>query len=212
MLNFYSKNSILMVVLEMHFFRESNLFVGMCSSVTFAPKSLVSADFPGKFYLSFLPLGSIIDESIRTLSAIPNVYSNTRIKSGETYVFLHKQQKRDARFSVFFLGTQSCCHQLVQELIIKLKSNTKNHIYPGKKFELSELGKRLCSHTLKITYYRKSDNWNCSFNQFLVEQNIFSWKKTFVKNISKWQLLALLLLSKFLCDHSCQRLPNPPIL
>lgn len=42
---FYSKNLLMIVVLEMYLFRESNFSIDMCSSVTFAPKNLVSADY-----------------------------------------------------------------------------------------------------------------------------------------------------------------------
>ena len=53
----------------------NDLSLSMCSSVPFAPNSLVSADYPGKFYLLFLPLKSIISENTQTLSGKLNVYS-----------------------------------------------------------------------------------------------------------------------------------------
>lgn len=44
-----------------------------------------------------------------------------------------------------------------------------------------------------ITYFKKSDYWNYSFNCFLV-----LWEWPFMKNTSQWQHLTLLTLSKFL--------------
>ena len=41
-------------------------------------------------------------------------------------------------------------------------SCTKVHISPWEKIIFWELGKHRCSHTLRITYCRKSDNWSCS--------------------------------------------------
>ena len=46
----------------------------------------------------------------------------------------------------------------------------KSHITKAQTFSQIEdhiLQKRKCSHTLKITYYKKSDNWNYSLNQLL---------------------------------------------
>lgn len=57
--------------------RENDLF-GMCSSVIFTPKCLVSADSPDKFYLLFLPLGSAMPESTRILSRKLNDYSKLK--------------------------------------------------------------------------------------------------------------------------------------
>ena len=44
---------------------QNNLFFGMCFSVPFLPRSLVSARFSRKFYLLFLPLGNIIPEKVK---------------------------------------------------------------------------------------------------------------------------------------------------
>ena len=41
-------------------------------------------------------------------------------------------------------------------------SCTKVHISPWEKIIFWELGKHRCSHILRITYCRKSDNWSCS--------------------------------------------------
>ena len=78
-LNVYSKNWLVLVVLPSHlFYRESDLFFGMPSSEPFTTKSLVSADFPWEFF--FFPVGGAILENTRILSVILNVYSKTKIK------------------------------------------------------------------------------------------------------------------------------------
>ena len=57
-------------------------FLFMCSSVPFAPQSLlIFFDSHGNFYLLFLYLGSTIPENARILSEILNVYSKTKVKS-----------------------------------------------------------------------------------------------------------------------------------
>ena len=40
-------------------------FFGMCFSVPFVPRSLVSASFFRKFYLLFLPVGNIVTEKVK---------------------------------------------------------------------------------------------------------------------------------------------------
>ena len=64
------------------------------------------------------------------------------------------------------------------ELLTQFPVLNKVDIFPGENVKSSGLGKRRCSHKLRITYYRKSDNWSGSFNQFLGQQEcIFLGKK-----------------------------------
>ena len=80
--------------------RVSDLFIGMCFSVLFPPRSLVSADFPGKFHLLFLRLGSTIPENTRIFSEIMNVYFKySYISIFLTYCLL--KQIRLAYYTIF---------------------------------------------------------------------------------------------------------------
>ena len=77
----------------------------MCSSVTFAPKSLVSGNFLEKFYLLFLPLESAIPENTRTLSGILNVYSKTKLNMLGKRKCSYKSNIEELQNSVCHLGT-----------------------------------------------------------------------------------------------------------
>ena len=80
----------------------------------------------------------------------------------------------------------------------------KEHIFHGEKVKLSELGRRRCSRILRITYYRKNDNWNCSFNQICSATKISSqgnkeqifWRKPLTCSFS-----STVIFEKNLCDH-----------
>ena len=114
-----------------------------------------------------------------------------------------QKDKKQKSFKIHLATLQLRAVGTTQARAANTISCTKVDIFPGENVESSELGKRRCSYKLRITYYRKSDNWRGSFNQFLGQQEcIFLGKKnTFYENTFKWQLLALFTLSKFLCDH-----------
>lgn len=57
--------------------------------------------------------------------------------------------------------------------IIKTFPEVKPILILEKKFSFPELGKRRCSHTVRITYYRKCDKWNYLF-KFLRLKNVLS--------------------------------------
>ena len=80
----------------------------------------------------------------------------------------------------------------------------KEHIFHGEKVKLSELGRRRCSRILRITYYRKYDSWNCSFNQLCSATKISSqgnkeqilWRIPLTCSFS-----STVIFEKSLCDH-----------
>lgn len=154
----------------------------MCSSVPFAPTSLVSTDSPGRFYLLFLPQGSAVPEKTRILYGTLNVYSKTKINFAREKKLFLQIQKRAAKFCL-----PSC----------NLSVGTNALVSPGEKVEFSELGKYSCSH---IKNHKLQNTWWLSL--FLeLQKCLFLEKTPFMKNTSQQQLLALLSLSKFLCDH-----------
>ena len=88
--------------------------------MSFGPRSLVSADSPGKAYIFLFPLRITILEITRIPSGMLNFYSEAEVKSARVKELVRqKQQRRPAKFSLP-LGTQSSQHQLVQELLSKL--------------------------------------------------------------------------------------------
>ena len=112
--------------------------------------------------------------------------------AGGKEVLLQKQQRMAAKLSL----PVGAWHHLVQQLT----KFTKVHISLGEKIAFSQLGKRMCSHTLNVTYYRKSDNCDCSLNLFLgLHKCPFLEKNIFYGEYLPIQLL--LSLSKFLYDH-----------
>ena len=187
-----------------------------CSSVPFAPRNLASAESPRKLFLVLLPLGNTIPGNTKiycleylvsilkahawqllckcTLSAS---YSSSRwrctVKNGVLKIFANFTgkclcwslfYKKAAKFS------QSCWHQLVQELI-KILSLVKHIFLLEKKLnfqgwknadvlthKVSNIAVNLSSGTVLLSILGL---WNCS----LLE------KRTSMKNISQWQLLAL---------------------
>ena len=107
----------------------------------------------------------------------------------EKEVFLQTQQKK-----------KSCKIKFATSKPTAVGKNTS----PEEKVTFSRLEKCRCSPPLMITYYRKSENWNCSFNQFLgLQKSRFLETKqtTFLNNASQWQPLVPLTLRKFLCDY-----------
>ena len=109
----------------------------MCSSVHFATRSLVSVDFPVKFYLLFLALGSTTPENTQILSGILNVYSKTKIKFFQAFI---QKQQRELQNSVYQIGTQSCLQQSVKELagvILEIEGSVRHRykkaLFPYKK-------------------------------------------------------------------------------
>ena len=75
------------------------------------------------------------------------------------------------------------------------------HVSSGEEVEVSEPWKRRCSHTLPITYYRKSDIWNCSFYQFLGFQKYPPWRKN-KERLLRIPLFTIKLLFYFMKYHS----------
>ena len=67
----------------------------------------------------------------------------------------YKNNRKELQNSVCHLRTESYWNQLVQEH--KKSSCTTVHISPKGKVKFSQLGKRWCSYTLRITHYRKFD-------------------------------------------------------
>ena len=116
---------------------ESNFFFGIHSSLTSAPRSGVSDDSPWKFYLLFCPLRSTIPEKTRILFGILNVFSKTKTKcTRKKGSFLLKAIERVAKLKELLTPISARAN--------KKTFQTKAHISPGEKVEVSELGKRIC--------------------------------------------------------------------
>ena len=66
-MHFYAfRNWLLTLVLQRNYCPcAKEPFLGMCFSVPFVPRSLVSASFSRKFYLLILPLGNIVPEKVK---------------------------------------------------------------------------------------------------------------------------------------------------
>ena len=171
---------------------QNNLFFGMCFSVPFLPRSLVSARFSRKFYLLFLPLGNNILEKVKE-EFLKNVCSEEKTSAGEMDMLLQKQQTRAAKLG--FSSWNSKMLPLIGEELTK---------FPVLKW-IFLLGKSRFSHTLKIISCRESGNWNSwnyYFNQFLGQQKCppLGKKRTPLEKTPQWQLLALFKKLKNLFD------------
>ena len=88
-----------------------NLFFGMCSSVPFGPRCVVSATSAGKFYLLFLPEVLFLKSFLRTFSGILNVYSKLKINPFVPNAPFFYPLKTAENLSVFwcFQGIEKGC-------------------------------------------------------------------------------------------------------
>ena len=150
----------------------------MCSSATLTHRSLVSADFLGKFLLLFLAPKSTIPGNKEILLGILDVYSKNKLIPLRKRKCSDKHNKKELQNYVCHLGTGS-----------------------GEKVEFSGLGKHEWFHVINVT----SDNWQLQlFFQTMIglgTRKCYPLKKKrapFITNISQSKLLVQLSLSKFM--------------